>query len=404
MSFQTHRMRKLARAAFTAAGRNADDVLCALPGQGENPGYMGSLALYSKNAGFPIDFLSPAIYDVPSMDVYETALHGVSPWSDGTLYRQLDTDQLLDSLEAFIAWFDVARPVAQLRSYLDSIGLEAVPIWTYEGGLETLATGDLQTRFNAGPWPYAEPVMSNMGNDWAAQKRVQHHPRMRRILWGWLNEYQKAGLNVFTYFEYGGTGGGSGVFDQCWDQPIGVNMLPGTGDGSDGRFDNRTDLLAFDRTVSPMLRSLGDWNAGATDPPDPPDPNLTNTARNRRDVVWDTKMVTTAGARGSFSVLRAGGARAYQFTFPAGASDYAISAPFLASKLLGYAMAASKDATVKTNSTSTPDNTFLLKANSPDLWRYDWTAANPFVADVTTFHVTCPADTEFKLLILVDPT
>ncbi len=70
------------------------------------------------------------------------------------------------------------------------------------------------------------------------------------------------------------------------------------------------------------------------------------------------------------------------------------------------AIVADKDCTVKTNSTSAPDDTLALKANIPLTWITGDLADNKFLtADVTKWYVTTgAAATKLKILIGSDPT
>lgn len=70
------------------------------------------------------------------------------------------------------------------------------------------------------------------------------------------------------------------------------------------------------------------------------------------------------------------------------------------------AIVADKDTTVKTNSTSAPDDTLALKANVPLTWMTGDLADNKFLsADVTKWYVTTgAATTKLKILIGSDAT
>lgn len=66
-----------------------------------------------------------------------------------------------------------------------------------------------------------------------------------------------------------------------------------------------------------------------------------------------------------------------------------------------------RDVTIKTNSSSTPDQTFTLKANQPLVWSANSPAVNPLTADVTGgLFVTNSSGEDAKLTIkmLQDPT
>lgn len=60
--------------------------------------------------------------------------------------------------------------------------------------------------------------------------------------------------------------------------------------------------------------------------------------------------------------------------------------------------------TVKTNSTSVPDQTITLAANVPMIWINGGSGTNPITADITKIYVTAATAGTFKSRILFDPT
>lgn len=66
----------------------------------------------------------------------------------------------------------------------------------------------------------------------------------------------------------------------------------------------------------------------------------------------------------------------------------------------------SKDATLKTNSSGSPDNTLTLKAGEPYLWWKNAPWANALTVDITALYLTVAGTgtTEFELACLQDPT
>lgn len=74
----------------------------------------------------------------------------------------------------------------------------------------------------------------------------------------------------------------------------------------------------------------------------------------------------------------------------ASAVDFAVPCSFDHDALKVLVLVADKDVTIKMNSTSSPANTFTLKATLPYIWTADSGVANPLTADVTTFYVTNP--------------
>ena len=73
-------------------------------------------------------------------------------------------------------------------------------------------------------------------------------------------------------------------------------------------------------------------------------------------------------------------------------------------KIIG--MCANGTLTVKTNSTSAPDNTIALVADLPLLWTHNYYFSNPLGADVTKLYLTNAGSSAvvFQLVVLEDPT
>lgn len=84
-----------------------------------------------------------------------------------------------------------------------------------------------------------------------------------------------------------------------------------------------------------------------------------------------------------------------------GEFDFAVDV----STVKGMAMEVSHDATVKTNSTSTPGNTLTLLAGIPVVWVAGDDADAFLTVDVTTFYVTTGGlDTAFRFVVVSDST
>lgn len=78
------------------------------------------------------------------------------------------------------------------------------------------------------------------------------------------------------------------------------------------------------------------------------------------------------------------------------------------SDLKSIYMETDQDLTVETNSGSTPDDTFTLKANMPMTWNTDSSLPNPFASatDVTALYLTNAGSTAatFRMKVLQDVT
>jgi hypothetical protein len=76
--------------------------------------------------------------------------------------------------------------------------------------------------------------------------------------------------------------------------------------------------------------------------------------------------------------------------FPAASVNATYVVAFTIAGTQSFALLADKNLTIKTNSSSSPGNTWNLVAGSLFLWsRSDAYFANPISADVTEFFVTC---------------
>lgn len=86
-------------------------------------------------------------------------------------------------------------------------------------------------------------------------------------------------------------------------------------------------------------------------------------------------------------------------------NDQLVAMTFLVAKLEEIFINASQDCTLEVNSSSAPQETIALKANSPFEWRRDdgyFTA--PFAGNVTAFYFTTTVSTEIDIFVSVDPT
>jgi hypothetical protein len=95
-----------------------------------------------------------------------------------------------------------------------------------------------------------------------------------------------------------------------------------------------------------------------------------------------------------------------QKTVPASSTNAEFDVAVTIANVKAIALWADKDCTVKTNSTSVPDETLALKANSPMVWSSTDPVAGKFIThDITKLYVTTgAADTLLKFGAAVDST
>lgn len=95
-----------------------------------------------------------------------------------------------------------------------------------------------------------------------------------------------------------------------------------------------------------------------------------------------------------------------ELTIPAATTNQQVIIAFTTGALKSIMIKADGACTVKTNSTSVPDDTFSLDADTAVLWNNAMSAANPITANVTTIYITTPAGdpVEVDIYALVDST
>lgn len=110
-----------------------------------------------------------------------------------------------------------------------------------------------------------------------------------------------------------------------------------------------------------------------------------------------------AGLNGSASV-QTEACDKRQVVLAADSADVEIDLPIDASAVKGLVLFCTADATVKTNSTSDPGDTFDLKANRDVSWMTDDLGTVPLSADVTKLYVSCTAGGTITVWVFSDPT
>jgi hypothetical protein len=95
-----------------------------------------------------------------------------------------------------------------------------------------------------------------------------------------------------------------------------------------------------------------------------------------------------------------------EVSIPANSTNYEINIDFLQTAVLAVVIYCDQAATLKTNSTSTPQDTIALAAKKARIWRkgVDPDANNPFGGAVTTMYVTnaTASIAGFKMYLLLD--
>lgn len=82
--------------------------------------------------------------------------------------------------------------------------------------------------------------------------------------------------------------------------------------------------------------------------------------------------------------------------------EHEIAFPY--AKLKGLVLSSAVACTIKTNSSSAPDETFTLAAGRPIVWMNGDVSASPVTADVTSVFITNAAEGLIQIFALYDPT
>jgi hypothetical protein len=193
------------RSVFAAAGRPASDVIAILPLQfgWAQRNYVPYAISEWKRTGQTFDVISGAPY--LSLPAWGSQMSG---WNVG---------QALDLMRAYLTldprprgWYqDIAAAAAQYRAATGA----KTELWAYEGGIEQIAPG----LYSAWQWSSHPDIADTEKTLWAGA--------------------QGAGFARFCYFNFLDAPRANQSLWGLWQSQ---GQLAGSGDGSDGRFVNRT--------------------------------------------------------------------------------------------------------------------------------------------------------------------
>ena len=88
----------------------------------------------------------------------------------------------------------------------------------------------------------------------------------------------------------------------------------------------------------------------------------------------------------------------------AAGTDTLVNIAFPYANVKAYYLYSSTDATLETNSSSSPSQTITLAAGVPKVWIEGGDGTNVFTANVTKFYLTNVANTVFTAIVAYDPT
>jgi hypothetical protein len=227
---------------FTAAGRG-DDIVRVMGSQGGNPGVTAEIAAYAHRAKIAFDELAIGTYQ------------GLGSWAvDATpAFDRLDVDGVIDVLACVALRGGWPGIFVWHRENLDRDtggDFAAVKIVSYEGGWDDFS-----------------------GNGSTRQVQRAHallrHRRMRPLELAQLQHWESCGCTLHVKYSLDLTSAAQGTNGWIdfprFDGPV------GTGDGSDGQYDNRNpfDLTKIVSTTGKARREWAEMVAGIA-----PAPNL----------------------------------------------------------------------------------------------------------------------------------
>lgn len=217
-----------ARAAV--AGRPASDLVRLFAGQSANVGVCNAIVTKLTALGKTMDEFAIAPYFSVGPD---------APTTLDDVWDSMDLDQILDATEMDIQEGFHAGCVANHVAALATAFPDAKVV-SYEGGLESgVPLGTDATR-------------SEHCRQWVL------HPRIKDSLAYMFQSCQDAGMASWCYYQ-----AAQGLYNKffTWGVYQYTTQLAGAGDGSDGKFDNRTDYEDLPNVVSPPGATINQWIA-----------------------------------------------------------------------------------------------------------------------------------------------
>jgi hypothetical protein len=244
---RANQLHNLAETALAAVGRGGDLVRVIGVQYGNPGGASLNRAQYAIVAGIPVDRVAGAPYFWAGIP--ETSL------SSGI--NALTQPQTMSLAEYYMRWgADIVEFINANMSYWTPPATSAFPgiqFTCYEGGPDY---GGL-----AG------------GNESERSQRWARDPRMFWIMYEFLNQLNSCNTDVFCDFTSWGvpanadTNIGNVANASMWPVQIAWNQQPGTGDGTDGQFNNTTNYYDLGNVVSVVGYALQQWNGVASSAP-----------------------------------------------------------------------------------------------------------------------------------------
>ncbi|KAJ3064080.1 hypothetical protein HK102_008293 [Quaeritorhiza haematococci] len=169
----------------------------------------------------------------------------VGPLGNGAAWDAADVDQVCDAAEAGLLYDDFYnRCITNHRQVLEARYPNAT-VTCYEGG------------------PDQAPLGGTDAIKWTLNRKWSRHPRTRDLVLAFYQSMQDQGCSDFAHYCLA-----LPVVNKAWGVYPSHLMEPGYGDGSDGKFDNRSNYDDQLQIVSPIGSAIDTWaslyQAGST--------------------------------------------------------------------------------------------------------------------------------------------
>ncbi len=230
-------IRALARAAWAAAGRDANDVGLVINAQFVSAGRVLELAaeadLIDTQGRHKDDpaFAGPIPFEGFSVAPY-MAVHPYSnEWLAAEQYDAITVPQIMDIGDSYQRNIRATADGACAKAHADNLAMIAtqgrpgVKYLCYEGGPSIMGLGGTPAQ------QYARTIAWSL------------HPRARAQFLAHLEMFNEVGVHEYVKNGPFGTYVAESGYGHCYSTYTGLEQLAGLGDGTDGRFDNRAVIM-----------------------------------------------------------------------------------------------------------------------------------------------------------------
>jgi hypothetical protein len=240
----------IARNAFlegwTGANRNASDVKLSLGGWYITPSRTYNMAAYAAANDIAFDAVHIASYwgNLPAAQLGPQTGGGETSFT--TIAENLTSNQTFCMLELNVMYGGYTDIIDEHYAQLASAGYTDKPIHLYESGVGGFEANNSAT-----------PTATRNSFQWNCQLMLSPRSIDSKLYFNWIN--QEHGIDLMVDFAWGAANENV-LFNEQWTIFYSYNMVPGVGDGSDGRFDNTSNFEDYNHIVAPYAHAVGQWN------------------------------------------------------------------------------------------------------------------------------------------------